>query len=394
MNHLNITIFGLGYVGMSLAALLGTRHNVSVFDTDQSKMSKVKSNKSTIEDKDIQNYLDQKISKINVVENLNQSIKGSDFCIIATPTNFDEEKNKFDTNSVEDCIHQVLKANAEAVIIIKSTLPLGFISRMRDQTGSQKIIFCPEFLQEGTALSDNLNPERIVVGDKTELGQSIAKLFLSVCTNNSTRVLLASPTEAECVKLFANNYLALRVAFFNELDSFAWERGLDTEEIIRGVCGDRRIGDFYNNPSFGFGGYCLPKDVSQLESEITRVENFTSPVLTSISASNSERKKIVVKHILEKEFSIIGIYRVNMKTGSENFRESAVIAIISNLLIENKKVIVYEPLWTGPLLYGCEVINDFEKFNSLADVIVANRCDELLQTSDKTIITRDIFNNN
>lgn len=394
MNQLNIVIFGLGYVGMSLATLLGTRHSVNVYDIDEEKMLLVANGGSTIDDPDIQNYLDNKISRIKVGHDIRDAVVESDYCIIATPTNFDSTSKYFDTSSVDECISKVLDIKPSASIIVKSTIPVGFIKEKREQLNTQNIVFCPEFLQEGTALRDNLKPERIVVGSKCELGKRIADLFLNVCANNSVVVRLVDPTEAECVKLFANNYLAMRVAFFNELDSFAHHFGLNSEEIITGICSDKRIGNFYNNPSFGFGGYCLPKDVSQLTSEIQKIPDHVSPLLCSLGASNFNRKSYIARVVNETPGKVVGIYRINTKAGSSNFRESAIIDVIRQIQKQNKTVVIYEPLLNIDEMWNCNVVESFDEFNNIADIIVANRKDDLLLKSTKPLISRDIFQNN
>ena len=388
-----IAIFGLGYVGMSLAVLFGTRHKVKVFDVDKSKLEKVRNNISTIDDLDIQNYLDKGISKLDVCENVDDLLKGVDYVILCTPTNFDVEKSFFDTSSVDWCVKTTFEKNPDCLMIIKSTIPIGYVEAKRKQFATNNIIFCPEFLQEGTALRDNLRPERIVIGSKCERSFEIKSLFLGVCTNKQVPTIFVAPTEAESVKLFANNFLAMRVAFFNELDSFAMRRGLNSQDIITAVSGDRRIGNFYNNPSFGYGGYCLPKDVQQLYSEIVKDDDYDSPLISSIQKSNVCRKKYIVRHIVQSKANTIGIYGLAMKMGSKNFRESSIIDIMMLLSSSGKTILIFEPLISEKLFKGFEIINDFENFEARCDVIIANRSDLKIENSSK-LFTRDLFHEN
>lgn len=393
MHKLKIAVFGLGYVGMSLAVLMGTRHDVGVYDINKQKMDSVRNGMSTIEDADIQTYLDEGISEVNVLYNRDELIAGSDYAIIATPTNFDTETGYFDTSSVDECISKIIEVNRDCVIVVKSTIPVGYINNQRSKYNSSRILFCPEFLQEGTALQDNLNPQRIVVGCTSSLGDIVSKLFVSVCNTNSVPIMLVEPSEAECVKLFANNYLALRVAFFNELDNLAIYYNFNSKNIIDGVCTDRRIGDYYNNPSFGFGGYCLPKDVSQLTAQLRSISDFDSPLLKSIEQSNSDRKAYIAKMLIDRNANVFGFYRLNMKSGSSNFREAAVIDLIKKLKSAGKKVIVFEPLLNDKKFLECEVYDEYLKFEKTAEVIIANRLDDLVKNSKK-LYTRDIFENN
>jgi UDPglucose 6-dehydrogenase len=393
MEKKSIAIFGLGYVGMSLSTLFGTKHNVRVFDLDSKKISAVQKNKSTIKDLDIQSYLDKKLTKISAVKTPEELLAGADYSIICTPTNFDRSTQYFDTSSVDACIAQSLALNPQCIVIVKSTIPVGYVDKMNKKFKTNQIVFCPEFLQEGTALRDNLNPERIVIGCDKVFFEELRDLFLGVCKNKRVPVMQVGSTEAECAKLFANSYLAMRVGFFNELDSFALERGLDSSNIINAISSDARIGNFYNNPSFGFGGYCLPKDVNQLQSEIETKTQIKSPIISSISASNLNRKNFIIQYLLAKNIQTFGIYKLSMKQGSNNFRESSILSVMNELSQSNKKIIIYEPLIETDTYQSFEVVNDLREFLSISELIIANRMEDQLEGNSK-VFSRDIFGTN
>lgn len=388
---MNIAIIGAGYVGLSLSILLSQSHHVSVIDIDKTKIDALKNKKILFRDPDIEHFLATKTLDLIPTTNLEAGVKDATFVIIATPTNYDEKLNYFDTSTVELVIKQTLKFNPKATIVIKSTIPVGYICEIRKVFKYEKIFFSPEFLSEGTALHDNLYPSRIIVGEHTKEAHDFAALLLEGALNKETPVLYMNPKEAESVKLFANTFLAMRVTFFNELDTYAEIRGLDSKSIIEGVCLDPRIGTHYNNPSFGYGGYCLPKDTKQL---LANYENVPNNLIKAIVDGNRTRKEHIANMILKRQPKVVGIYRLTMKKGSENFRQSVIQDIIRILKVHEVKIIVYEPLLIDHTIEYTRVINNLDDFKAKADVIVANRIDEQLVDVKAKVYTRDLFNRN
>lgn len=383
---MKITVVGLGYVGLSNAILLALNEKVVGVDVDQKKVSLINAKKSPLKDKEIVDYLkNEDLDLVCKTDGL-EDYKDSDYVIIAVPTNYDEEEGFFDTSLVENVISDVKKVNDEAIIVIKSTIPIGFTKEMEEKYGDEKIIFSPEFLREGRALYDCLNPSRIIFGGDKKYSEDISKAFLKA-SKNDPQVFIMGKTEAEAVKLFANNFLAMRISFFNELDSFAEKKGLDTRNIIDGVCADPRIGDHYNNPSFGYGGYCLPKDTKQLYANFKDVPNS---MFGAIIDSNKIRKDFVSQSILDKNPETLGIYRLTMKTNSDNFRKSAIFDVIENLKKEDINIIVYEPSLDKDEIEGLKVVNDLDEFKK-SDLIVANRIEKDLEDVKDKVYTRDIY---
>ena len=385
---MNITVVGTGYVGLSNSILLAQHNRVVALDIDQHKVDLINSKKSPLVDAEIQEYLASK--SLDLVATTDKSLAYSlcDFVIVATPTDYDTEQNFFNTASVESVIAQVQELAPHATVIIKSTIPVGFTQRMRERFPKLKIIFSPEFLREGRALYDNLYPSRIIVGDTSPQAQQFAALLQGGALKKDIPTLFMESTEAEAVKLFANTYLALRVAYFNELDTYAEVRGLDTKAIIDGVCLDPRIGGQYNNPSFGYGGYCLPKDTKQLRANFSDVpENLISAIVES----NDTRKNHIASMILARKPRLVGIFRLTMKAGSDNFRSSAIQGIIERLLVKGIKVVVYEPTLQSTEFNGCVVEPSLERFKSDCDVILANRLTEQLQDVATKVYSRDLY---
>lgn len=385
---MKIAVAGIGYVGLANACLFSKDNDVCLFDITEKRVNDIKNYKSPIKDEYIEKYLDTKPAKLTAELDRAKAFSGADFIIIATPTNYDDEKNYFDTSSVEENLKYISDNFPSAVAVIKSTIPVGFTARMRSEYPNLKILFSPEFLREGKALYDNLYPSRIIVGDTSEEAKKFAELLKQGAEKKDVEVLFMQPTEAEAVKLFSNTYLALRVAYFNELDTYAELRGLDTASIIRGVSLDPRIGDFYNNPSFGYGGYCLPKDTKQLRANYKDVpENL----ITAIVESNDTRKNHITDMILEKKPACVGVYRLTMKEGSDNFRASAIQSIMMGLRAHGVKVLVYEPTLTTDDFNGYEVCKSLDAFKSNCDVIITNRMADELQDVKAKVYTRDLF---
>ena len=389
----NIFVFGLGYVGMSLATLFATNHTVYAFDIDPKKVNQVRNKKSTVLDADIQTFLDTKNLNLTAVDEPGMALREADYVLVCTPTNFDIQTQQFDTSSVDHCVMQAINASKKSKIIVKSTIPIGHTAELQKKLDTDRIAFCPEFLQEGTALRDNLRPERIVVGSHKKYHDELSELFLSICADKRVPLIHVETTEAEAVKLFANSFLAMRIAFFNELDSYAFKTGLDASQIIKAISCDARIGNYYNNPSFGFGGYCLPKDVSQLEYEVSNKARQTSPIISSIRNSNDARKKAIINYILRQNITTVGIYRLSMKQDSDNFREAAVFDIMQELISCDHKVLIYEPSITEKVYGTYHVESDFDLFVKKVDLIIANRTSSELSGIDK-VLTRDIFGTN
>ncbi|MGC9797289.1 nucleotide sugar dehydrogenase [Fervidobacterium riparium] len=387
---MKITVVGLGYVGLSLAILLSQNHEVIGLDISEDKVEKINNKISPIKDNEIIEYLKNKNLNLTVTTNKELAYKNTEVVFVATPTDYNPETNYFDTSSVDEVIEDFLEMNDNALIVIKSTIPIGYTERKRKEFSTDRIIFSPEFLREGKALYDNLYPSRIVVGDKTEKGEKIAKLLLEGAIKKDVPVFLMGSTEAEAVKLFANTYLAMRVAFFNELDTFAEIKGLNTLEIIKGVCSDPRIGDFYNNPSFGYGGYCLPKDTKQILADYLG-NGVPNILIKAIVESNVIRKKHIAEMIANRKPKVVGIYRLAMKKDSDNFRHSSILDVIDFLKEKDINMVIYEPLIKEDSFRGIKVEKNFDRFIKESDLIVANRLYEELKVIKEKVYTRDLF---
>ncbi len=385
---MNIVVVGAGYVGLSNAVLLAQHNHVVACDIMEEKVKLINDRRSPIVDKELEDYLANTELDLTATTNAASAYNDADYIIIATSTNYDENRNYFDTGSVESVIRAVKESGTKATIVVKSTIPVGFIKDMKAKYEIDNIIFSPEFLREGRALYDNLYPSRIVVGEKSERARIFAELLKQGAKKEDIPVLFTDSTEAEAIKLFANTYLAMRVAYFNELDTYASAKGLDAKQIIDGISLDPRIGTHYNNPSFGYGGYCLPKDTKQLKADYEGVPNS---LIGAIVESNSVRMDYIADEILKKKPKTVGVYRLTMKTGSDNFRQSAIFGVIDRLKKNGTDVIVYEPVVTDDQYQGMVVENDFEKFAFKADVIIANRMDERLKDVADKVYTRDIF---
>ena len=386
---MKIAVAGTGYVGLSLATLLSQNNEVVALDVIPEKVEMINNRISPIQDEYIEKYFKEKKLNIKATLDYKEAFEGARFVIISTPTNYDEEKNFFDTSSVEDIIKKVISMHDDNIVmVVKSTIPVGFINNMKEKYNIDNIMFSPEFLREGKALYDNLYPSRIIVGEKSDRAKEFASLLKSACLKDDVVVKYMNSTEAEAVKLFANTYLALRVAYFNELDTYAELKGLNTKDIIDGVCLDPRIGNHYNNPSFGYGGYCLPKDSKQLKANYKDVpENLISAIVES----NKTRKDHIADEIIMKNPKIVGIYRLTMKSGSDNFRASAIQGVINNLKEKNIEIIIYEPTLKSTEFNGCKIITDFNLFTKKSDVILANRLDDELKFVKEKVYTRDLY---
>tara|TARA_B100000427_G_scaffold323500_1_gene327071 strand:- start:157 stop:1335 length:1179 start_codon:yes stop_codon:yes gene_type:complete len=384
-----ITIIGSGYVGMSLSVLLGKGNNhVKILEIDKDKVKKINDGLSTVRDELIEKHLAK--NKLNVSATLDpkEALTDADYFIVATPTNYDEKTNKFDTESVKSTIEKILKFSKNGTIVIKSTIPIGYTEYLKEEFKTDRIIFSPEFLREGNALYDNLYPSRIVMGDNTQTAVSFAEMLKNLSLKKSTKIIYMSSREAEAVKLFSNTYLAMRVAFFNELDSFAMENKLETLNLISGISEDPRIGNFYNNPSFGYGGYCLPKDTRQL---LANYKNIPQNIIQAIVDSNSTRKDYIVKEILKFKPKMIGIYQLAMKSGSDNFRSSSILSIIERIKKHNIPMVIYEDQILDKSFNGVNIEKDLHIFKNSCDLIITNRItDDLSDVIDK-VFTRDLF---
>lgn len=387
---LKFAVVGTGYVGLSNAMLFSQHHEVVALDVNAQRIELLKEKKSPIEDDLIKQYL-QKNNNFSVTLDAGIAFANADYVIIATPTNYDEKTNYFDTSSIELVLSNLNRLESKAVILIKSTIPVGFTAKVQQQFPNLKIVFSPEFLREGKALYDNLYPSRIVVGDCSEVGQKIGELFKNASLKPDVDILLMDSTEAEAVKLFSNTYLAMRVAYFNELDSYCALRGLNSKDIIQAVGLDPRIGGHYNNPSFGYGGYCLPKDTKQL---LANYQNIPQSLISAIIQSNTTRKDFIAEEILKKEPKVVGIYRLVMKAGSDNFRQSAIQGIMKRLKAKGIEVIIFEPNFDEEYFYNSKLIQDLTDFKKKADVIVANRVVADLDDVLSKVFTRDLFGEN
>ena len=386
---MKIAVAGTGYVGLSLATLLSQKNEVVALDVIPEKVEKINNRISPIQDEYIQKYFKEKKLNLKATLDYKEAFEGAEFVIISTPTNYDEEKNFFDTSSVEDIIEKVISMNDKNItMVVKSTIPVGYIEKTKEYYNIDNIFFSPEFLREGKALYDNLYPSRIIVGNKGEKGKEFAKLLKDAALKDDVPELFMNSTEAEAVKLFANTYLALRVAYFNELDTYASVKGLNTKDIIEGVGLDPRIGTQYNNPSFGYGGYCLPKDTKQL---LANYKDVPQNLIEARVKSNKTRKEFIAEEIVKMNPEVVGIYRLTMKSGSDNFRSSAIQDIIKSLKSEGKKIIIYEPTLEKEEFSNCKVVNDLDEFKKESSVIMANRLEDCIKDVKEKVYTRDLF---
>lgn len=385
---MKIAVAGLGYVGMSNAVLLAQKFDVIAVDLSSERVDMVNNKISPIQDTEIEHFLAEKELKLSATTDAEAAYKDADYVIVSTPTNYDPKHNYFDTSSVEAVIDQVTKINPKAAIIIKSTIPVGYVERVRKEKNVDTVIFSPEFLREGQALKDNLYPSRIIVGEKSERAEIFGNMLKECAYKEDVDVLFMGSSEAEAVKLFANTYLAMRVAYFNELDSYALFSELDIKDIIQGVCLDPRIGKHYNNPSFGYGGYCLPKDSKQL---LANYNSVPQNMIRAIVDANTTRKDFIAECILDKSPSVVGIHRLTMKAGSDNFRDSSILGIMKRIKAKGIEVRVYEPLLEDELFFNSPVIRGIEAFKQGCDVIVANRLTDDIRDVEDKVFTRDVF---
>ncbi|MGL9748620.1 nucleotide sugar dehydrogenase [Enterococcus sp. DIV0170] len=387
---MKVSVFGLGYVGLANTLLLAQNEQVKAYDIVSKRIDMLQQKQSPIEDTEIHEFLRREDLNAEFTTNFDDAVKHGDYLIIATPTDYDEKKNHFDTSSVEDVIEKALATRQNATFIIKSTVPVGYTEELRKKYDTENIIFSPEFLREGRALYDNLHPSRIIVGECSDRGKAIANMFLKNANDKDVPILLTHSTEAEAIKLFSNTYLALRVAYFNELDTYAESRELNTEQIIKGVGLDPRIGNHYNNPSFGYGGYCLPKDTKQLRANY---ENVPSNIIGAIVDANITRKDFIAEQILARNPTVVGIYRLTMKKDSDNFRYSSIQGIMKRIKAKGIIIVIYEPnlMEDEDTFYNSKVINNLEEFKLVSDVIVSNRFEKELKDVEHKIYTRDIF---
>jgi len=386
-----ITVIGAGYVGLSLAALLSQKNKVILLEKDKRKVELIEKNISPIKDTNLNNFLKKKNLDLHATIDKSIAYKKSNYFIIAVPTDYSEKTNSFNTNIVEDVVREILLDASRPKIFIKSTVPLGFTEQIRKKNKYKKIYFSPEFLREGQALYDNLYPSRIIVGDNTKIGKSFIKLLADCAKIKSDKIpkLLTSSSEAEAIKLFSNTFLAMRIAFFNELDSYCEINALDTKNVIEGIGHDPRIGNYYNNPSFGYGGYCLPKDTKQLLKSYNKVPNN---IIKAVVDANNTRKDFIANQIIRKKPKVVGVYRLIMKKNSDNFKSSAIIGVIEKIKAKGIDVIIYEPTISNKIYYDLEVINDLKYFKQKSDIVIANRNDKALKNISSKVYSRDIFN--
>lgn len=390
-NKKKITVVGSGYVGMSLAVLLAQNNDVTVLDIDPERVNKINNKNSTVVDIQIERFLSKKKLSLTATLNKKRAYKDSNFIVIATPTNYDPVNHGFDTSSVDSVVKDALEISKEAILVIKSTIPVGYTKSLTEKYRTDRIIFSPEFLREGSALYDNLYPSRIIIGGHIEAGQAFLNLLLQNTAKKDVDTFFMNSTEAEAVKLFSNTYLAMRVSFFNELDSFALSNDLNTNDIINGVCSDIRISQGYNNPSFGYGGYCLPKDTKQL---LANYKKVPQSLIQAIVASNKTRKEFIASEIVNRNPKTVGFYRLVMKEGSDNIRSSAIIDVLKRIKAQHMDIIIYEPILDEKLFFGIKVLNNLEEFKQKSNLIVANRIDDLLADVYDKVFSRDLFREN
>ncbi len=389
---MRITIAGTGYVGLSLAVLISKYHDVIAYDKNNEVVDLIKKRKSPFKDKDLENILKKEKINLYATSNMTEAFDKPDMVIVCTPTDYDLKSGKFDTSSVEDVVKHSLELNKNTLIVIKSTVPMGFTSKLRDKYKTNKVIFSPEFLRETKAVYDNLYPSRIIVGSNCENGKIFAKILEKCAIKKDVPIIFMKSEEAESVKLFSNSYLAMRISFFNELDAFCQVHSLDTRKVILGVSNDPRIGNYYNNPSFGYGGYCLPKDTKQL---LDNYETIPNEIIKAIIESNTTRKKFIADSIINRQPNVVGIYRLVMKNGSDNFRDSAILDIINILKNHSSiKLIIYEPTILDKSYEGINIENDLKNFLANSDLIVANRFTDELENTREKVYTRDLFREN
>ena len=388
---IKITVVGSGYVGMSLSVLLAQYNDVTVLDIDAERVGKINNKQSMVADTEIELFLAEKSLSLSATLDKQTAYEGANFIVVATPTNYDTDTNRFDTRSVDAVVEDALKLNLQALVVIKSTIPVGHTKSLQEKFKSNRVIFSPEFLREGQALKDNLYPSRIIVGSQCKAGAEFAGLLKQGSKKVGVETLFISSTEAEAVKLFANTYLAMRVSFFNELDSYALSNGLDTKSIIEGVSLDERIGGGYNNPSFGYGGYCLPKDTKQL---LANYEHVPQTLIKAIVSSNTTRKDFIADEIKKRNPKVVGFYRLVMKADSDNFRSSAIQGIMKRIKAKGVEVVVYEPELDEEEFFGSKVITDLDQFKEMSDLIVANRKADCLRDVDEKCFSRDLFGYN
>ncbi|MDN7136804.1 nucleotide sugar dehydrogenase [Pseudidiomarina sp. 1ASP75-14] len=387
---MEIVVVGTGYVGLSNAVLLAQHHQVTAVDIVAEKVALLQNKESPIKDADIEDYLQHKQLQLTATTDAAAAFAKADWVLIATPTDYDPETNYFNTSSVDQVLQQVLHYNNDCHIVIRSTIPVGYVAKMREELGTDRLFFAPEFLREGQALRDNLYPSRIIVGEQSARAETFAKLLQEGALKADIPVQYTEPTEAEAIKLFANTYLAMRVAFFNELDTYAAHHQLDSRQIIDGVCLDPRIGNHYNNPSFGYGGYCLPKDTRQL---LANYDNVPQVMIGAIVDANRTRKDFIANAIAEQQPKCVGVYRLVMKAGSDNFRSSAIQGIMKRLQAKGIELVVFEPELAENVFYNCRVIKNLQEFKQISDIIVSNRMADELSDVQPKVYTRDIFNN-
>ena len=391
LNKIKITVVGSGYVGMSLAVLFAQHNNVVVLDVDKSRVDMINKKQSTVEDADIETFLFEKELDLMATLDKQSAYNDASFVVVATPTDYNPDTNSFDTTSVDNVVADALELNEDALVVIKSTIPVGHTKSLQKKYGTNRVVFSPEFLREGQALIDNLYPSRIILGSNLEDAKAFANLLMQGAEKSNIETLFIPSSEAEAVKLFANTYLAMRVSFFNELDSFALSKNLDTKSIINGMCLDERIGDGYNNPSFGYGGYCLPKDTKQLLANYNKVPQN---LIQAIVSSNTTRKDYIADSIVRLNPKVVGIYRLVMKQGSDNFRASAIQGIMMRIKSKDIQLVIYEPMYDEAEFFQTRVIDSLDEFKNISDVIISNRMsDELDDVKDK-VFSRDIFGNN